>query len=72
MAETLTIGQEIARALEEGMKEKGIDWLDLEDRTGVTRTTVQRWKSGASLPKVETAMLALGAAGYELRVVKKS
>lgn len=72
MAELLPIAKDILNALETGMKETGVDWFDLEEQTGVTRPTVQRWKSGSSLPKVETAMLVLGAVGYELRVVKKS
>ena len=71
MAEIQRITQEIVHALEAGMQEQGIGWDELQTRTGVTWATVRHWKLGTAVPKVETAMVALDAVGYELRVVRK-
>ena len=72
MAELLPITKDILSALDAGMKKNGIGWEELQEQTGITWAAVRKWRLGLAIPKVETATVALGAVGYEMRVQKKS
>ena len=62
---------EIIACIRAEMKAQGMSWRELEDRSGVVRSSPKRWFQGSCTITVFTLLCLLGALGLELTIRKK-
>lgn len=60
---------ELISEVESGREELGMSWKDIAAKCGVAWQTVHNWKKNGASPKLDTAVLLLGAVGKKLEIV---